>query len=99
MNQPDWERLAGCGLTLVIYMGLARLAEIVPRLRAGGLPADTPAAVIARATLPDECAMLTTLGDLPVAAPGVAGPAILVVGEVVRLADRARAPGRVAEAA
>jgi uroporphyrin-III C-methyltransferase len=96
---PDWERLAGCGLTLVIYMGLARLAEIVPRLRAGGLPADTPAAVIARATLPDERAMLTTLGDLPVAAAGVAGPAILVVGEVVGFADRARTAGRVAEAA
>jgi uroporphyrin-III C-methyltransferase len=96
---PDWERLAGCGLTLVIYMGLARLADIVPRLRAGGLRADTPAAVIARATLPDERATATTLGDLSVAAAEVAGPAIVVVGEVVRLADLAPTAGRIAEAA
>jgi uroporphyrin-III C-methyltransferase len=96
---PDWERLAGCGLTLVIYMGLARLADIVPRLRAGGLPADTPAAVIARATLPDEHAMVTTLDELPAAATGIAGPAIVVIGEVVRLADLARTGRAIAEAA
>jgi siroheme synthase len=55
--------------------------------------------VIARATLPDERAVVTTLDDLPVAAGGVAGPAILVVGEVVRLADLARAAQRFAAAA
>ena len=98
-DAPDWERLAGCGLTLVIYMGLARLGDIVPRLRAGGLPADTRAAVIARATLPDEHAMVTTLDELPAAATGIAGPAIVVIGEVVRLADLARTRRAIAEAA
>jgi uroporphyrin-III C-methyltransferase len=96
---PNWERLAGCGLTLVIYMGLARLADIAPRLRAGGLPARTPAAVIARATLPDERAVVTTLGELPAIAAGVAGPAIVVVGEVVRLAELVPATQRAVEAA
>jgi uroporphyrin-III C-methyltransferase len=96
---PDWERLAGCGLTLVIYMGLARVAEIVPRLRAGGLPAQTPAAVIGRATLVGERAVVTALEELPTAAAGVDGPAIVVVGEVVRLAGLRALVTPVAEAA
>jgi uroporphyrin-III C-methyltransferase len=96
---PDWERLAACGLTLVIYMGLARLAEIVPRLRAGGLPAQTPAAVIGRATLDGERAAVTVLEELPAAAARVDGPAIVVVGEVVRLADLRALVPPVAEAA
>ncbi len=96
---PDWERLAGCGLTLVIYMGLARLAHIVPRLRAGGLDGATPAAIVAGATLAAERAVVTTLGGLPAAAAGVAAPAIVVVGEVVRLADLARVERRLSEAA
>jgi uroporphyrin-III C-methyltransferase len=96
---PEWERLAGCGLTLVIYMGLARLAEIVPRLRAGGLRAHTPAAVIARATLAGHHAVVTTLADLPAAAAGVDGPALVVVGEGVRLAGVAALVPSAAQAA
>ena len=98
-SEPDWARLAACGLTLVVYMGLARVARIAAALRAGGLPAHTPAAVIARATLADERAVVTTLGELSAAAAGVAGPAILVIGEVVRLADLARTARSIAEAA
>jgi uroporphyrin-III C-methyltransferase/precorrin-2 dehydrogenase/sirohydrochlorin ferrochelatase len=56
-------------------------------------------AVIARATLPDEHAMVTTLDELPAAATGIAGPAIVVIGEVVRLADLARTGRAIAEAA
>ena len=53
-DEPDWEQLARCGLTLVIYMGVARLASIAGRLQAGGLPGDTPAAVIQNGTLSNE---------------------------------------------
>jgi uroporphyrin-III C-methyltransferase len=98
-DTPDWERLAACGLTLVIYMGLARLAAIVPRLRAGGLSGQTPAAVIGRATLDGERTVVTTLEELPAAAAGVDGPAIAIVGEVVRLAELAALVPTVAEAA
>jgi uroporphyrin-III C-methyltransferase len=97
-GEPDWTRLAGCGLTLVIYMGLARIEPIAAALRAGGLAARTPAAVIGRATLADERAVVTTLGELPAAA-GIAGPAIVVIGEVVRLAEVARTARAIAEAA
>jgi uroporphyrin-III C-methyltransferase len=86
-DEPDWERLAACGLTLVIYMGLARLAHIVARLRAGGLAASTPAALVGAATLPGERAIVATLGELAPLATGFPRPAIVVIGEVVRLAE------------
>ena len=46
----DWPLLAHRGQTLVIYMGVSRLAEICVELVAHGLPATTPAAVIERGT-------------------------------------------------
>ena len=47
---PDWAALAKLNLTLVIYMGIARCAEIQAALLAGGKAADTPVAVIQAAT-------------------------------------------------
>lgn len=86
--EPDWRGLARSGTTLVIYMGLGRLLNIVARLIAGGLPPDTPAAAIASGTLPAQRHVKGTLRDLPerVAAAGLASPAIIVVGEVAALA-------------
>jgi uroporphyrin-III C-methyltransferase len=98
-GEPDWAQLARCGLTLVIYMGLARLAHIAPALRAGGLPRDTPAALVQEGTLPGARAVVTTLGELPAAAAGLTGPAIVIVGEVVRLAAIAGDGKRLADAA
>jgi uroporphyrin-III C-methyltransferase len=85
--EPDWERLAGCGLTLVIYMGLTRMAAIASRLRAGGLSAGTPAALIRIGT--GGQGLVTTLDALPAAAATFAGPATVVIGEVVGLASLA----------
>lgn len=98
-GEPDWAQLARCGLTLVIYMGLTRLARIAPALRAGGLPRDTPAAVVQEGTLPGARAVVTTLGELPAAAAGLTTPAIVIVGEVVRLAAIAGDGKRLAVAA
>ncbi len=71
--------------TLVFYMGLGRLAETCAGLIAGGRAPATPAAVVSRATLPDERVVAGTLADLPalVQAAAVEAPALLVVGEVV----------------
>lgn len=99
VDEPDWEQLARCGLTLVIYMGVARLASISTRLQAGGLPGNTPAAVIQNGTLPDERSSLSTLAELPVAARDFGSPAIVVIGEVARLAGLAREARRLAHAA
>jgi uroporphyrin-III C-methyltransferase len=84
----DWQALARSGLTLVIYMGIARCEDIVAALRAGGLRADLPAAVIQHATLPQQRVVATTLARLPadIRAHGIGSPAILVIGEVANAA-------------
>ncbi len=85
---PDWAALARSGTTLVIYMGLAHLLNIVARLLVSGLPASTPAAAIASGTLPEQRQVVATLGELParVAAEGLSSPALIIVGAVAGLA-------------
>jgi uroporphyrin-III C-methyltransferase len=88
---PDWRALARCGLTLVIYMGVARAASIADELIAGGLPPHTPAAAISAACTPAQRHLNCTLTGLAAAieAERLASPAILVVGEVADAAARA----------
>jgi uroporphyrin-III C-methyltransferase len=98
---PDWAALARSGLTLVIYMGVARCAEIVARLRAGGMRADMPAAVIAAAHTERQHQAFSSLQDLEATIAGdprLASPAILVIGEVVGL-GRAALPDALQPAA
>lgn len=85
---PDWAALARSGLTLVIYMGVARLPELVQALRDGGLAGTTPVAVVSAAHTPRQHHALTTLDSVQatVDSEGLASPALLVVGEVVRQA-------------
>ncbi len=84
-SDPDWAALAATGLTLVIYMGIARVAHIQNALLGGGLAPDTPAAAIQDACLPTEHALITSLANLAseVRAHNIASPAILVIGQVV----------------
>jgi uroporphyrin-III C-methyltransferase len=86
----DWDRVANATDTLVVLMGLARLGDIVARLVAGGRDPGTPAAVVSRGTLPDQMVIGAELGRIPAAVADAAlpGPALLVVGEVVRISDR-----------
>ena len=90
---PDWAALARSGLTIVVYMGLARCDAIAAALLAGGLPADTPAAAIAGAHTAAQRHVVCTLATLAdsVAACAIASPAILVVGSVVGVAGDAMA--------
>jgi len=86
---PDWAALAASGLTLVIYMGVARCADIVARLREGGMRGDMPAAVVAAAHTERQRQAVTTLdglGETLRRAPELGSPAVLVIGEVVALA-------------
>jgi len=82
----DWEALARVP-TLVVLMGLSALPDIVARLRAQGMTPDTPAAVIASGTLPEQRTVVGTLDDIVdlVAAAGLEPPATVVIGEVVRV--------------
>ncbi len=91
----DWRALAATGLTLVIYMGVSRAARIRDELLAGGLASDLPAVVIQNASLPDQRAVLTTLGRLPeaLAVHAIKSPAVMVIGEVAKFADVAARVG------
>jgi len=82
----DWDALARVP-TLVVLMGLSALPDIVARLRAQGMAPDTPAAVIASGTLPEQRTVVGTLADIAdlAAAAALAPPAIVVIGEVVRV--------------
>ncbi len=85
----DWPMLARPRQTVVIYMGLGALPVICAQLMQHGMPGDTPAATVERATCADERTIAGTLETLPALArvQGVRSPALIVIGEVVRLRD------------
>jgi uroporphyrin-III C-methyltransferase len=84
----DLRALGGCGLTVVVLMGVARRAAVAEDLVAGGLDPSTPVAVVQCAQTAREEVVRTTLGALGDAA--VRPPAVIVVGAVAAL-DLARA--------
>lgn len=88
-REPDWPALARCGTTLVIYMGMRTLGGITRALIDGGLPAGTPACAIQNGTRDDQRNVIATVATLAneVLAARLGSPAIVVIGEVVRLAD------------
>src|SRR5207302_10773505 len=86
----DWEALAKGPDTLVILMGVGNLGAIARRLIDGGRPADTPAAIVEQATTPRQRCLVGTLGTIAEVAEQehAAAPAVVVIGEVVRLRER-----------
>jgi uroporphyrin-III C-methyltransferase len=85
---PDWQALVRSRLTLVIYMGIARVGEIQRALLDAGMAADMPAAVISQACTPQQRHALCRLDTLEtnVRASALASPAVLVIGRVVHSA-------------
>ncbi len=83
----DWRSIARPRQTVVVYMGVGALAEICCGLIEHGLSADLPAALVENATLAKQRVIEGTLATLPevAAAAAVKPPALLIVGEVVRL--------------
>lgn len=88
-GEPDWAALARPAQTVVLYMGVNRLERVCARLRERGLAADTPAAVVERASRPRQRTVCGTLQTLPALAAEarVQGPALIIVGSVVTLAE------------
>lgn len=86
VRQVDYQALARAG-TLIALMAVKHLASASERLIAAGLSPDTPAACIESGTTPDQRVIEGTLVTLPglIEAAGVQPPAIMVIGEVVRL--------------
>ncbi len=86
----DWRALVAEGQTLVFYMGLSNVERICDHLKAHGMRADMPAAMIERGTLADQRVFAGTLATLPdiVRAEQPRSPSLIVVGEVVSLRER-----------
>jgi uroporphyrin-III C-methyltransferase len=76
------------GQTLVLFMALNELESVCEHLLEEGLDPATPAAVISRGTCPDQEVVIADLAGIAEAAAGLAGPALVVVGEVVALRER-----------
>jgi uroporphyrinogen III methyltransferase/synthase len=87
-QQTDWAALARTPGTLVVLMGMGRLAGIARALIAAGRPADQPAAAVQWGTTPRQRQVVSTLGGLAdaVAAAGLGNPAVVVIGDVAGLA-------------
>src|SRR5207248_3305226 len=86
----DWQALARFPGTLVIYMGMARLTQIVRTLVDHGKAADTPAAAIHWGSTNLQQTVTATLDTLAAAiqAAGLTAPALIVIGPVVRLREK-----------
>ncbi|MEP7341959.1 MAG: uroporphyrinogen-III C-methyltransferase [Acidobacteriota bacterium] len=85
-----WDSLAGGVDTIVFFMGVARIGEIASQLIQHGKSAETPAAVISWGTYKDQQTVTGTLADIAdkVRREKVKAPALIVVGEVVRLREK-----------
>ncbi|MDH7943106.1 siroheme synthase CysG [Pseudohongiella sp. SYSU M77423] len=91
-DQPDldWQALAAEQQTLVIYMGLLTLPLICEQLLSHGMSTDMPVAVVEQGTLPQQRVVKGTLTSIAdkVAAAEVRAPAIIIIGQVVRLQNQ-----------
>ncbi len=85
----NWPDRLPSNATIVVYMPGHDLGTLQARLLASGVSAATPCAIISNATNESEQVHITTVESLS-ASPQLQAPRLLVVGEVVRLADRAR---------
>jgi uroporphyrin-III C-methyltransferase len=84
----DLPALARAPGTLVLFMGLASLAAVAEGLIHHGKPAETPSAVIASGTTADQRVVVAPLSEIARAACAFDPPALVVIGDVVALADR-----------
>lgn len=89
----DWPSLARENQTLVIYMGLGGLKIISEQLIAHGMPANTPIAVIHRATQAEQRVLVSDLTDVVqrVEDEQMRPPSLIIIGQVVKLHDQLKA--------
>jgi siroheme synthase len=74
--------------TAVFLMGVERLPLIVSRLIEEGRDSDTPIAIVSNATLSNQKVVTGTLESILGLAVGIEPPAVIVVGEVVRIREQ-----------
>ena len=88
----NWEKLTGGVDTLVFLMGVENLSKIVAKLLRYGRPSATPVAIIMNGTRVNQRTITGTLADIVILAEKeeVKPPAIIIVGEVVKLREKIR---------
>ena len=86
----DWNTLLQPHQTVAVYMGLALLAELSGAFIDNGASPASPVALIENGTRPNQRVLSGTLGTIAerAAKAGVKGPAILIIGSVVRLREK-----------
>ncbi|MDT3417039.1 uroporphyrin-III C-methyltransferase [Brevibacillus aydinogluensis] len=90
-EEERWRALARGVDTVAFYMGIANLPLICARLLEHGRRPDTPVAVIARGTLPEQATVtgsLATIVETVQRHPGISNPAIILFGDVVQLREK-----------
>ncbi len=90
---PDaWKKLATATDTICVLMGMRRIREITGAIIEGGRGVETPVAVVQWGARPEQRVVTGTLGDIAerVERAGLKNPAIIFVGEVVRLRSELR---------
>lgn len=88
LSEDELRHLAGLGGTIVVLMGVSTLPHLTAGLQRHGAGRDLPVAIIERGYSQEQKTTISALGTVVSDATraGVAAPAVLVVGEVVRLA-------------
>ena len=85
--EVNWSAIAQGSETIVIYMGVYNLPQIIPQLVAGGLAPETPIAMIRWGTTPKQTELTGTLATITeqIAQSEFTAPAIAIIGSVVDL--------------
>lgn len=73
--------------TVILLMGVAKLRESAAALAASGMPLDTPVGIVENGYMPEQRVTIGTLATIAdqADATGVANPAVIVIGDVVRV--------------
>ena len=90
LTENELTHLAGLGGTIVVLMGIGTLHHLAAGLRRAGMRADMPMAVVERGYRPGQRTTIAELGTITSAAAGCSNPAVLVIGDVVRVAEANR---------
>jgi len=86
-EEADWHKFVSSSATLVIYMPGHENRTIATRLKNAGLSSTTPCAIVSRASTPQQRSRITTVAELE-HTEQLPAPTLLIVGEVVRSAQK-----------
>ncbi len=85
---PEKEKIrnfSAHGSTMVVFLSTGMLGKLSAELTEGGYPEDTPAAIVCRASWPDEKRVFCTVADLEKSAKenGITRTALVIVGKIL----------------